>query len=117
MSVRLLVNRSCTVIRRTPSGSATPYGDKIRTEESVATVCELQQRGRGEGADEVSDTRWLAVFLPSEKIHAGYGLIVDSETYEIEGEPWRVRNPRTKIVSHVEATVRRTSGQGDEVGS
>lgn len=117
MSIERLANRTCTLIRREASAEANPYGDKVRDEVSVSTLCELQQRGRGEGEDEVSDTRWLAIFLPSEKVHTGYALIVDGETYEVEGEPWRARNPRTQVVSHVEATVRRTSGQGDEVGS
>lgn len=117
MSTERLINRSCTVIRREASDEVTPYGDKVRDEVSVSTRCELQQRGRGEGEDDISDTRWLAIFLPSEKIHAGYALIVDGETYEVEGEPWRARNPRTQVVSHIEATVRRTGGQGDEVGS
>lgn len=115
--IETLVNRSCTIVRREDSGTANAYGDKVATETSVSTVCEIQQRGRGEGTDEVSDTRWIGFFLPAVELHAGDAVIVDAETYEVEGEPWRARNPRTGETSHVEATLRRTSGPGDEVGS
>lgn len=113
------LNRPCTIIRRSASGTANAYGDKIRAEQSVATFWELQQRGRSEGEDEVSDTRALGVFGPDEALHSGDAIVdgLTSETYEVEGEPARWRNRRTQREEHVEATVRRTSGPADEVGS
>lgn len=117
MSIQSLVNRPCTIVRREDSGEANAYGDQIQDETSVSTVCEIQQRGRGEGDDEVSDTRWLGLFLPSVELHAGDAVTVDGETYEVEGEPWRARNPRTGSESHLEATLHRVTGPGDEVGS
>lgn len=38
---------------------------------------------------------------------------VDGEVYELVGEPWEARNPRTRQVSHIEATARRTAGPED----
>lgn len=119
MTLATLVNRPCTIVSRTDSGSVNAYGDEINAENGTAALWELQQRGRSEGEDEVSDTRWSAYFLPDVALHSG-DAIVDGETgetYEVEGEPWRARNPRTHAVSHVEASVRRTGGPEDEVGS
>ena len=44
-------------------------------------------------------------------------VIVDGQEYELVGEPWDARNPRTRAQSHIEATVRRTRGADDEQGS
>lgn len=116
MSLTSLMFRPCTIVRREASGSTNAYGDKIDSETAVSTTCELQQRGRGEGEDDVSDTRWLCVLPIDTEIHSGDAVIVDGETYEVDGEPWRA-NSGNASMHHVEVTLRRTAGPGDEVGS
>ena len=55
----------------------------------------------------------------ADAIHHGdriiaHGTLVDGEpvggeTYEVEGEPWVARNPRTKAIEYVHARLRRSS--------
>lgn len=112
-----LINRPCTIIRRHEGTTRDAHGNLIPDEEEVETVCELQQRQRSEGDDagELSDTRWM-LFLPAgTEIDTGDGVVVDGQTFEMVGDPWNARNPRTQQESHIEATVRRTAGE--ETGS
>lgn len=112
-----LLNRPCTIRRRSASGTIDDYGDAIATETTVDTVCELQRRDRADaepaGQGELSDTYWLLVLPAGTVIDTGDRVIVDGETFEMFGAPWPVRNPWTQAASHVEATVRRTAGAGD----
>ena len=117
MPIDLLLNRPVTIVTRTDSGSTDEYGNSIPSETMTETVGELQQVRRDEPGDagETSDTRWLLVVPAGTVINTGDAVIVDSEVYEVVGAPWLARNPRTQTVHHVEATLRRTSG--DEGGS
>lgn len=111
-----LLNRPCTIIRRSASGSTDDgYGNRTPAETLVEAVCELQQRQRSEPGDqgEFSDTAWLIVFPAGTVIDTGDGVIVDGHIFEMVGDPWEVRNPRTQVASHVEATVRRTGAEED----
>lgn len=114
MSIATLVNRSCTLLQRS-EGAEDDYGNPIKVDTSVETVVELQQRRSDEPDDqgELSDETWVAYFLPTESVNSGDGLVVDGETYEVVGDPWLARNPRTQAASHIEATLRRTAGPGD----
>jgi hypothetical protein len=38
--------------------------------------------------------------------------VIEAERYEVDGEPWSVRNPRTQQMSHVEVRLVRVSGEG-----
>ena len=50
------------------------------------------------------------LFLPSGTSVSGVDRIeIDDVSYEFEGPPWPVRNPRTGLVSHIEATVRQST--------
>lgn len=119
MSLANLINRPCTITHRSESGVTDDYGNDVSAFTETATVCELQQRQRDEPADsgEVSATEWSIFLLPPDSLHTGDKVTVDNEVYEIVGEPWRARNPRTRQVEHVEATARRVAGDADEVGS
>lgn len=114
MPVATLINRSCTLLRRS-EGDADDYGNEVATDTPVSTVCEIQQRQRDEDDQmgELSDTLWTVFFLPTETVDTGDGLVVDGETYEMVGEPWVARNPMTQTNSHIEAVMRRTAGPGD----
>lgn len=117
MSLSALLNRSLTIVSRSDSGTIDEYGGDIPTEVLTQTVGELQQVRRDEpiAEGEMSDTRWLLVLPGATAIDTGDAVIVDDELFEVVGAPWPARNPRTGVVSHVEATLRRTAG--DEGGS
>lgn len=114
-----LINRPATVIQRSASGQKTRFGDSVRTESAVQTLCEIQQKRRDEPAQEgeLSDSDWNLFFLPGTDLSSGDAVVVDGEEYELVGEPWVARNPRTGHVSHIECTARRTRGPDDEGGS
>lgn len=114
-----LINRPCVITRRLSTGSEDDYGNLIPDESTIETVCELQQKQRTEpaGQGELSDTQWTLFLLPGDTLRTGDVVTVDDEDYEVVGEPWQARNPRTQLLSHVEATLRRTASTGDEVGS
>lgn len=117
MPIDLLMNLPVTIVNRTDSDDVDEYGNAIPTENAMETVGELQQVRRDEPGDagETSDTRWLLVLPAGTVVNTGDAVIADSEVYEVVGQPWPARNPRTGVVSHVEATLRRTAG--DEGGS
>ena len=119
MTLSALLNRSVTITRRLATGTEDDFGNLVPDEETVETTGELQQRDREEPGSmgEVSDTEWLLILRPGTALHSGDVISCDGEDYEVTGEPWQVRNPRTQALSHVEATVRRTAGADDEVGS
>lgn len=110
-----LLNRPVTITRNLPSADEDEYGNEIPDEETVETVGELQQTRRDEPSDsgEVSRTTWLLVLPAGTDIRTGDSVDVDGERYELTGDPWPARNPRTRAESHVEATLIRTVG-GEE---
>lgn len=118
MTLTSLLNRSLTLVRRsTVSGDTDAFGNVIPTETLVDVVGELQQQRLDEPAEagELSDTRWV-LFLPAgTDIDTGDAVIADGQIYEVIGDPWQARNPRTQLPSHVECQLRRTAGAGDEV--
>jgi hypothetical protein len=83
----------------------------------VQTVGELQQQHRAEpdAAGELSDSTWLLILPAGETIKTGDGVIAGGQVYELIGDPWHARNPRTQEPSHIECTLRRTAA--DEDGS
>jgi hypothetical protein len=114
-----LINRPCTIVRRSGSGDVDELGDEVEGETRVESVCEVQQRQREEPAalGEISDTRWVAFLPAGTEIDTGDAIDLDGDLYELVGDPWRARNPRTGAESHVEATVRRVAGAGEGQGS
>lgn len=118
MSLTRLINRSCT-IRHETEGDADDYGNAEPKVSEIATVCELQQQpaNRREDEGEVSETRWVIYLLPDAVIASGDSVDVEDEgIFEVFGEPWKARNPRTGRISHIEVPVRRTSGSREAGG-
>lgn len=115
MSIANLINRPCTITHRSEGEEKDGYGNVIPKEETIETVCELQQAQgfRSESEDQVSDNRWI-LFLPAgTTVGAADTVTIDGEAYEFLAAPWPARNPRTGVVSHIEATVCRTASMGD----
>lgn len=114
-----LLNQPCTIVRRSASSATDEYGNEIPDETEISTVCELQQERHLSDAEpanqgELSDTKWLLVLTTGTVIRTGDVVIVNGERYEMFGDPWHARNPRTGAESHVEATVRRTASSEDQ---
>lgn len=111
MQIAHLLTRACTVTNRTDSGAVDDYGNPVPAETEVDTTCELQQQRRSEpvGEGELSDTLWLLVLPAGTTIDTGDKVTVDGQEFEMVGDPWPVREPRTGQESHLEASVRRVA--------
>jgi len=112
-----LLNRPCQIVHRSPSDTEDDYGNLLPDESVSSTVCEFQRSAsRATGRNENTEINELAesrarIYLPvGTDITAGDRVIIDGLTYEVDGEPDAVRNPRTQKMSHVEASLIRTSG-------
>lgn len=117
MPLSTLINRPCTITRRSESGTTDEFGNDISKEETVETVYELQQRPAEdrETDDELAQAQLVAFFLPGTQLGSGDNVTdgLDGLQREVVGEPWQARNPRTKEPSHVEATLTRVAAAGD----
>ena len=117
-----LINRPCTLIRRDATGATDARGNPVIETTELETLCEIQQERRDESTDTgvVSVTVWKAFFPPGLDVAPGDQIVVtdDGRAYEVDGEPWDARNPRTQVQSHIEATLKRTRGlDRNEAGS
>ncbi len=116
MPIAQLLNTPCTIIRRSPSGDEDDYGNEEQKPEDVETVCEVQKQVRRASEEpgdqgELSDTLWTGFFPAGTELRTGDAVRVDAlGEFEMVGDPWPVWNPRTKAVSHIEASLRRTVG-------
>jgi len=115
VSLATLLNNPVQIIRRSESGSVDEYGNDIPDEMLVETVCELQQTRRDEQDDqgETSETTWLLILPAGTEIRTGDQVTADGMVFELAGDGWAARNPRTGVQSHVEATLKKTSGTED----
>ncbi len=110
MTVAALINRPCTIIRRSTS-TTDEYGDPILDDTSEDTVCEFQQALSGEEDLEQAETREYRVWFHDSVTPptGGDALLVDGDLYEFTGPANLLRNPRTGANSHIQARVRRVS--------
>ena len=111
MAIADLLTLPLTVTRRTGGVVSDELGNETPATETPETVGELQQLRSEETNGDVTVTDWR-LFLP-----AGTGLdtgdavtLEDGRTFEVVGDPWPVRDPRTGEDSHVEAVLRRAGG-------
>jgi hypothetical protein len=115
VSIASLINRPCTITHRSEGEEKNEYGNAAPKEETIETVCELQQTQgfRSESEDQVSDNRWLLILPAGTSVGAADTVTIDGDDYEFLAAPWPARNPRTGTASHIEATVCRTAAMGD----
>lgn len=108
-----LLNRTAWVIRRTESENDTDdYGNPIPDEVQFEVRCEVQQINRTEQPEgSPASADWTGFFPAGTDLDSSDSVIVEGlAEFELQGEPWAVRNPRTRAMSHVEATLRRVAG-------
>lgn len=118
MNPRHLLTLPCTIQNRATGAAQDGFGNPVlaASGEPVETVMELQQQGRTEDDDrgQVGEATWLAIWPAGTTVDEYAQVTTGGATYEVVGPPWAARNPRTRQASHVEATLRRTSGTTEE---
>lgn len=112
MALADLLNLPVTIIGRSEDDESF---DPSPAETMTQVLGELQQTQRTEpaGEGELSVTTWLLVLPAGTVIGTGDAVIAGGARYEVVGDSWHARNPRSQLPSHVEATLRRT---GDDEG-
>lgn len=110
-SITNLFKRSVTIQHHTESGNLDAYGSDISSVEEITVMGELQQHSRDEAEGTISQTNWM-LFLPAKTpIDTNDVVFIEGQTYEVIGDPWQAKNPRTGEIAHVEVSLRRTSGE------
>jgi hypothetical protein len=113
VSIALLMNTEAKIIRRSASGEDA-YGNETSEAVDVDVLCEVQKQVRHneEPGDqgEMSDTRWVGYFPAEAELDTADAVRVPGVgVLELVGAPWKVRNPRTKTVHHLEVPLRQTA--------
>lgn len=119
MPISELLTRTATITHKTEGEEVDAYGNEIPVTEETSVTCEIQQTKRSESAEgEVSDTHWLGVFPVYTDLDTGDTVKAEGiGTLELVGAPWVARDPETGVLSHIEATLRRTAGPEEGSGS
>jgi hypothetical protein len=100
-----LLTRPATMLLRARTGED-EAGDPTYDVVERAVVCELQQTSSGEEHEGGSLVTRFRVWLPADVELDGWdAIVVDGDTYEVDGDPSRVWNPLTQTVHHVEGEV------------
>lgn len=110
MSLAGMLTMPCTISTIT-DGADDIYGDPTETSTTVTTVCYIEQRRATEttGNATVAAETWLGMFLADETVTSTSRVTAAGATYEVDGPPWPVWNPRKAEVGHIEANLRRTT--------
>ena len=110
MSLADLLTVEGELLLRAPSPSPDADGVQTWTETPLPVLCELQQEIASEANGAMLETTLWRLFLPATVAPRGWDALRlpgDGVMFELEGDAWAVRNPRSGQVSHVEARVRR----------
>lgn len=106
-----LLAQSVTIVARTQSGPNDEMGDPSWVETTTEAKGYLYQTSRSDqtAGQELGFQEFRLVLDAGAVADHASRVIIDGTTYEVYGDPWYALNPRTKEVSHLEATVRRTA--------
>lgn len=104
MTVRSLLRQPLTV---TAPGADAPdeYGNlKPTAGVAVQELGFLEMKSTQETLlnRDTTVTKWHAMLMPDSTVTALSTVTFNGQTFQVDGEPWRVFNPRTAVVSHIE---------------
>jgi hypothetical protein len=104
MSLSRLLNQPLQ-IQKVGSTTVDVYGDQV-PDTSAALVPVLGYLEQVLSMEHLVDrdttvTQWHAFFPAGTNIARLDRIINGSQTFQVDGDPWFVYNPRTKVVSHI----------------
>jgi hypothetical protein len=105
-----LMNMRCRIDHVESAGEPDEYGNPTNVVTTASwSRCYLAQNSRTELGDGVIDRdRWALGLPPGVLVDSNDTVTVDGVAYEVRGDPWKVIEPVTGRVSHIEATLQRT---------
>lgn len=102
-----LLKMPVTLHLRSP-GAEDEHGNPVDTETNVVTVGHVALQRPVEEDSTVGEQ--FRLFLKAGEILSGWDAVTAGGfKYEVIGQPWEVFNPRTGVVHHIEADIRRAS--------
>lgn len=105
-----LMTRTATISHVEPDpDNPDAYGNPGLVTSVTTAACEIQQVSRSEDTVNTAQQSedWSLFVHPDALVEGSDRIVVDGVAYELVGPPWPARNPRTGVVSHIEAQVRR----------
>lgn len=107
-----LMNQTGTISYITGDTTADEMGNPTETIDTGEYCCWLWQTSRSENTAnaDVQQETFLVGLDPAAEPFAGTvkTIEINGVNYDFEGPPWPVTHPRSGVVTHLEATVRRT---------
>lgn len=105
MSLRRLLTQSLTV-QPVSGGGTDPYGNDVPTDHGSP----IPEKGYLEQKDTVEYqtdretvvSKWTAYLMPNSAVTPMAYINFEAQKFQVDGEPWHVFNPRTKLVHHIE---------------
>lgn len=113
MDVRRLLTDTCTITRVTADGPPDGHGNPTETTTTATAKCWLYRDTftRTGGERQVQGDQQIEEFTlileASAFVDGNDRVTVNGVTFEVVGPPWRAENPRTRVIDHVEAVLRR----------
>jgi hypothetical protein len=108
MSLTKLINQPVSIVKMGGTG-VDEYGNAAPAQTStITTVGYLEQTTSVETLND-RDTvvnEFSAIFLAGTNVTAFDRVTFGSQTFEVDGEPWQVYNPRTASQSHIVAKLK-----------
>lgn len=86
--------------------------DPVFTDAEIDVLGAVQQRQRQEVEGVVGKSDWALFLPPDTPIDTNDVVFVGSTRFEVIGDAWEVINPMTQEPHHIEASLKRMSGEG-----
>ena len=109
MSLSRLLNQPLSLIK-VASDVLDKYGNQVAAAygSPISVVGYLEQK---DSVETVLDrdtvvSSWEAFFPADTNVTAFDRIVFGSQTFEVDGSPWQVYNPRTKSVSHIQTKLK-----------
>jgi len=109
MSLAKLLNQPLE-LHKNSSSTLDEYGNSVRADagSAINIVGYLEQTQSLEMLNDQDRTMtsWIAYFPADTNVNAFDRIKWGAQTFEIDGEPWSVYNPRVGSVSHIQANLK-----------
>lgn len=105
MSLSKLLNQPLSLHKNSGS-TKDEYGNTLATDlgDAISIVGYLEQVNSVETVldRDTIVTHWQAFFPAETDVSAFDRIVFGGQTFEVDGAPWQVYNPRTQAVSHIQ---------------
>lgn len=90
-------------------GTTDEYGNQVDTDYTVTTIngfLEMKDSIESLNDRDTVVSSWECWLAPGTDINAFDRIVFGGQTYEVDGAPWQVWNPRIQVVSHIKCKLK-----------